>query len=76
MQKKKEKVIRVFERLYIYLVACKEGFKAECRKLISSDGWFLRGEHNGYILVVVGIDGNNSIFRIAFVEVELENKSS
>ncbi|KAL4335956.1 hypothetical protein GQ457_07G018510 [Hibiscus cannabinus] len=34
---------RVFERIYICLQACKDGFKAGCRPIISIDGCFLKG---------------------------------
>ncbi|KAE8697122.1 hypothetical protein F3Y22_tig00110633pilonHSYRG00145 [Hibiscus syriacus] len=54
---------RVFERMYICLQACKEGFKG-CRPIISIDGRHLKG---GTLLATVGIDGNDNIYPIAYV---------
>ncbi|KAK4385541.1 hypothetical protein Sango_2678100 [Sesamum angolense] len=64
-----------FQRLYICLVACNEGFKV-CRKVIGLDGCFLKGPQGGQFLTAVGIDANNNIFSIAYAVVENENKDS
>ncbi|KAL4291571.1 hypothetical protein GQ457_14G019510 [Hibiscus cannabinus] len=66
----------VFERIYICLQACKDGFKAGCRPIISIDGCFLKGHFQGYLLAAVGIDANDCIYPLAYVVVESENTSS
>ncbi|XP_062103414.1 uncharacterized protein LOC133814474 [Humulus lupulus] len=63
---------RVFERVYICLKACKDGFKS-CRPLVGLDGYFLKGYCKGILLVVVGIDAENSMFPIAYAICEKEN---
>ncbi|KAE8728599.1 hypothetical protein F3Y22_tig00004198pilonHSYRG00039 [Hibiscus syriacus] len=63
---------RVFERMYICLQACKEGFK-DCRPIISIDGCHLKGYYGGTLLAAVGIDGNDIIYPIAYAVVESEN---
>ncbi|KAK8604215.1 hypothetical protein V6N13_099164 [Hibiscus sabdariffa] len=66
---------RVFQRMYICLQACKEGFKS-CRPIICLDGCHLKGYHQGHLLVAVGIDANDCIYPIAFAVVDSENHSS
>lgn len=51
---------RVFERVYICLKACKDGFNKGCRPLLGFDGCFLKGYCKGMLLAAVGIDANNS----------------
>ncbi|KAK8693566.1 hypothetical protein V6N13_071143 [Hibiscus sabdariffa] len=65
----------VFERVYICLQACKEGFKA-CRPIICLDGCHLKGYDHSHILSVVGIDANDCIYLIACAVVDSENNSS
>ncbi|KAK8595240.1 hypothetical protein V6N13_123120 [Hibiscus sabdariffa] len=66
---------KVFERVYICLQACKEGFKA-CRPIICLDGCHLKGYDQGHILVAVGIDANDCIYPIAYAVIDSENNSS
>uniref|UniRef100_A0A803Q831 SWIM-type domain-containing protein n=1 Tax=Cannabis sativa TaxID=3483 RepID=A0A803Q831_CANSA len=63
---------RLFERVYVCLKACKDGFKA-CRPLIGLDGCFLKGYCKGMLLVAIGIDADNSMFPIAYAICEKEN---
>ncbi|KAH0635739.1 hypothetical protein KY289_035654 [Solanum tuberosum] len=66
-----------FQRIYIYFAACKLAFKVGCRKIIGVDGCWLKGPMYGtQLLTVVGIDGNNNIFPIAYAIVEKESKES
>ncbi|KAK8713327.1 hypothetical protein V6N13_148548 [Hibiscus sabdariffa] len=65
-----------FRRLYVCFSALKEGFKRFCRPVISLDGCFLKGSFKGKILSVVGRDGNNQIFPIAWALVEVENRDT
>ncbi|XP_062089420.1 uncharacterized protein LOC133795950 [Humulus lupulus] len=64
---------RTFQRVYICLKACKDGWIRGCKPLIGLDGCFLKGYCKGMLLAVVGIDGDNSMFPIAFAVVEKEN---
>ncbi|KAK5793290.1 hypothetical protein PVK06_034432 [Gossypium arboreum] len=67
---------RLFQRMYVYLQACKDGYRAGCRKITSLDGRFLKGYYGGYLLVAIGIDANNEIYPLAYAVVESENQAS
>ncbi|KAK8554422.1 hypothetical protein V6N13_093417 [Hibiscus sabdariffa] len=67
---------RLFQRVYACLDACKKGYTAGCRPILSLDGCFLKGHYTGYILTAVGIDANDGIYPIAYAAVEGENFSS
>ncbi|XP_062105109.1 uncharacterized protein LOC133816824 [Humulus lupulus] len=64
---------RQFQRIYICLKACRDGWLGGCRPLIGLDGCFLKGYCKGILLAAVGIDGNNSMFPIAYCVAEKEN---
>ena len=66
----------VFERIYVWLEACKSAFVTTCRPLMGLDGCFLKGEFGGQLMSVVGKDGNNQMFPIAYAVLEYENYSS
>ncbi|PKI37075.1 hypothetical protein CRG98_042509 [Punica granatum] len=51
-------VTHEFERMYVYLEACKTSFLAGCRPLIGQD--FLKGYYRGQLLAVVAENGNNA----------------
>ncbi|XP_072076468.1 uncharacterized protein [Arachis hypogaea] len=57
----------LFDKLYICLDACKQGFKAGCRPLIGLDECFLKGYYGGQLLSVVAQDSNNHFYVIAYV---------
>ncbi|KAG8493120.1 hypothetical protein CXB51_010632 [Gossypium anomalum] len=66
-----------YEKIYEYLLeACKDGYKAGCRRIVGLDGCFLKGYYGGYLLAAVGIDANNGIYPLAYVAVESENQAS
>ncbi|XP_019179510.1 PREDICTED: uncharacterized protein LOC109174707 [Ipomoea nil] len=66
-----------FLRLYICFAACKEGFLRGCRPFFGLDGCHLKGcQKGGQLLSAVGVDGDNSLFPIAFAIVEGELKDS
>ena len=65
----------LFQRLYVYLDACKKGFVA-CRPFIGVDACHLKGHYGGQLMTVVAIDPNNQLFPLAFVVVETEMKDS
>ena len=65
-----------FQRFYVCLKACKEGFKKGCRPIIGLDGCHLKGVYTGQVLTAVGKDGNENIFPIAYAVVESETKET
>ncbi|KAL4302903.1 hypothetical protein GQ457_10G015980 [Hibiscus cannabinus] len=67
---------RVFLRMYICLHACKEGYKARCRPVLSIDGCHLKGYYGGTFLAAVSVDANDNIYPIAYAVVEAKIESS
>jgi hypothetical protein len=65
-----------FQRLYMSLAACKDGFRQACRPVIGVDDCFLKGRYRGQLLAVVGRDPNDNIYPIAMAVVEAETKDS
>ncbi|XP_019184396.1 PREDICTED: uncharacterized protein LOC109179346 [Ipomoea nil] len=64
-----------FLRMYFCWEASKDGYKF-CRKLIGVDGCHLKSKFGGILVTAVGIDGNDSIFPLAYALVEGETKES
>ncbi|GAV78378.1 hypothetical protein CFOL_v3_21846, partial [Cephalotus follicularis] len=62
----------LFKRMYVCFDACKKGWLAGCRPIIGMDGCFLKGLCKGELLTAIGRDGNNQMFPIAWVVVEVE----
>ncbi|XP_076905609.1 uncharacterized protein LOC143561398 [Bidens hawaiensis] len=56
--------------------ACSKGFLDGCRPYISLDACHLKGRFNGVLVGARGVDGNNSIFPVAYGVLESENKNS
>ncbi|MFQ6663694.1 hypothetical protein Gotur_031118 [Gossypium turneri] len=67
---------RLYQRMYVCLQACKDGYKAGCRRIVGLDGCFLKGYYGGYLLAAVGIDANNGIYPLVYANVESENQVS
>ncbi|CAN1224183.1 hypothetical protein LINGRAPRIM_LOCUS851, partial [Linum grandiflorum] len=65
-----------FKRMYVGFPCLRKGFRQGCRKMFALDGCFLKGEVKGMLLSVVGKDGNNQMYPIAWAVVEGENTSS
>ncbi|KAJ9546859.1 hypothetical protein OSB04_019402 [Centaurea solstitialis] len=65
-----------FKRFFISLGACSRGFLAGCRPYIALDACHLKGKFNGVLAAATVIDGNNSIFPIAYCVLESENTLS
>ena len=65
-----------FKRLYICFDSLARGFLEGYRKVIGLDGCFLKTETKGQLFSIVGKDGNNQMFPIAWVVVEGENQTS
>ncbi|CAL9018743.1 unnamed protein product [Prunus brigantina] len=51
----------VFQRIYVCLAACKNGFLKRYRPVFNVDGYHLKGLYPGQILTAVGVDGNNDL---------------
>ncbi|XP_056692339.1 uncharacterized protein [Spinacia oleracea] len=66
----------MFQRMYICLQPCKEGFMGGCRPILGVDGCHLRGPYPGILLTAVGKDGNNNIFPVAWAVVETEDRDT
>ncbi|XP_023761534.1 uncharacterized protein LOC111909973 [Lactuca sativa] len=66
----------VFERFYVSFKGVIDGWLDGCRKVIGIDGCFLKGICKGELLSVVGRDGNNNIYPIAWAVVNVENKNT
>ncbi|GJW22322.1 hypothetical protein Tco_0032944, partial [Tanacetum coccineum] len=67
---------KCFQRFFISLVACFMGFLTGCRPYISLDACHLKGKFNGVLVAATGIDGNSSMFPVAYGILESENTSS
>ncbi|XP_062080555.1 uncharacterized protein LOC133785323 [Humulus lupulus] len=65
-----------FKRMYICYAGLKESFNKHCRPVIGLDVCHIKGIDLGNFLTAVIIDGNNQMYPIAFVVVEIENKDS
>nr|XP_043625843.1 uncharacterized protein LOC122597295 [Erigeron canadensis] len=65
-----------FLRFFISLFACSKGFFAGCRPCISLDACHLKGKFNGVLAAATSVDGNNSIFPVAYGVLESENTKS
>jgi hypothetical protein len=61
-----------FQRMYVSLAACKQGFLAGCRLMICVDACFLKGKWGGQLHATVARDSNDDIFPIAYVVCESE----
>ncbi|KAK8916021.1 hypothetical protein KSP39_PZI023385 [Platanthera zijinensis] len=66
----------IFKRLYICWGALKKGFMSGCRPIIGLDGTHLKTSTGGLMLCVVGVDGNNNMYPIAYAVVLKENTKS
>nr|XP_043623589.1 uncharacterized protein LOC122595313 [Erigeron canadensis] len=65
-----------FLRFFISFAACSTGFLVGCRPNISLDACHLKGNFNGVLAAATAIDGNNSIFPVAYGVLESENTKS
>lgn len=65
-----------FESMYVRLSACKEGFLAGCRPVISMDACHLKGPFGGQLFCAVAKDVNDDMFPIAYAVAGNECKAS
>ncbi|WMV33667.1 hypothetical protein MTR67_027052 [Solanum verrucosum] len=66
----------LFKYLYVCFGALKNGWLRGCRKIIGLDGGFFKGACKGELLVVVGKNGNQQMYPIAWAVVDQETKHS
>ena len=62
-----------FKFLFISFGQSVRGFFAAIRKVIVVDGTFLKSKYKGVLLVATALDGNSSLYPIAFGVVDSEN---
>ncbi|MBA0608850.1 hypothetical protein Godav_021019, partial [Gossypium davidsonii] len=55
-----------FKRFYVCFEALKRGWKEGCRPVLGLDGCFLKGPFKCKLLAVVGRDGNNQMYLVAW----------
>ncbi|GJZ96898.1 pentatricopeptide repeat-containing protein [Tanacetum coccineum] len=68
--------IRSYAKAILESNDVKEGWKKGCRRVIALDGCFLKNPNVGEILTAIVRDGNNHIFPVAWVVVNVENKDN
>ncbi|XP_074277831.1 uncharacterized protein LOC141601444 [Silene latifolia] len=66
----------VFQRFFVYFDALKQGWVLGCRKVLCDYAYFLKTFLGGQLIVVVGRDGNEQMFPLAWAVVEGENNES
>ncbi|GAV76177.1 hypothetical protein CFOL_v3_19652, partial [Cephalotus follicularis] len=62
-----------FKRVFISYEASIRDFSVGCRPFIGLVGYHLKGPYGGVLLVVVALDGDQGLFPVAFVIVEIES---
>ena len=65
-----------FQKFYVCFDALRKGFVESCRPIIGVDGCFLKHACGGQLLCAIGRDGNNYMYPIAWVVVDVENRSN
>ncbi|XP_020094138.1 uncharacterized protein LOC109714112 [Ananas comosus] len=62
--------------MFIAFGASIQGFLRGCRPYVGLDGAHLKGKFKGIIVSAIALDGNNSVFPVAYGVVESENAES
>ena len=57
--------IEIFQHVFCSFKPSIEGFE-HCRSVLSIDGTHLYGKYKGMLFIVIGCDGNNQLFPLAF----------
>jgi hypothetical protein len=65
-----------FQRMYVSLAGCKEGFLAACRTMICVDACFTKGKWSGQLHAVVAWDANDDIYPIAYAICKAETRDT
>ena len=55
-----------FNRFFMALEPCIQGFKDGCRPYLSVDSTVLTGKWKGFLASATSLDGQNWMFRVAF----------
>ena len=66
----------MFRRMFVCFDACRRGWKAGGRPIISLDGYFLKGVCKGQLLSAIGIDGDDQMVPIAWAVIDKENTNN
>ncbi|KAH1082408.1 hypothetical protein J1N35_022169, partial [Gossypium stocksii] len=61
-----------FKRFYVYFETLKGGWKEGCKPILGLDGCFLKGPFKAELLTIVGKDGNNQMYPVAWAIVKGE----
>ena len=67
---------RVFKRMYVCLSACKKGWEAGYRPMISLDGCFLKTKLKGELLIALGRDSDEQNYPIVWACVRNETNEN
>ncbi|GJU03902.1 (R)-mandelonitrile lyase-like protein [Tanacetum coccineum] len=65
-----------FKTFYVCFTGVTQGWLQGCMRVIGLDGCFLKTICKGELLSVVGGDGNNQIYPIAWAVIDVENKEN
>ncbi|CAN1124699.1 hypothetical protein LINPERHAP2_LOCUS2484 [Linum perenne] len=65
-----------FQAIYVCLDAQKCGFKSGCKRVVCVDGCWLELLKGWQLLLAIGIDGDDSVFPVAWAIVEKECQST
>jgi hypothetical protein len=65
-----------FNRMFVALRPCVDGFLAGCRPFIGVDASYLHGKYKGQLASATGVDGNNWLYHIAYGFFESETEDN
>ena len=65
-----------FERIYICLEGCKQGFLVECKPIIGLDACHLKTKTGGQLMCAVGRNPDDEYFPVTYAVVEVETKDT
>lgn len=66
----------IYQRYFVSFGVQRNAFLSGCRSYIGIDGFPLKGEYGGILLVAVGFDVNNGIVPLVIVVYEIENEDT
>jgi len=65
-----------FQRIFVALKPCVDGFLAGCRSFIGVDASSLNGKYTGQLASATGVDGHNWLYYIAYAIFDQENENN